>query len=171
MSHCTPPSGSPTLHSVPMRISTLAQRMRMPTRYPTLRLNLSLSELTAHRPQREHGTMITHCSLARSGRCHVSSWVAPKTWNVTPSRPARFSCRPHARRLPASVHPMHVNASHPTASKGALVFTHSRWRRCRVPVCHAPARHPYPLLHSLPFLVLQGVGSCSVSQAKTCHRS
>ena len=49
-----------------MRISTLAQRMRMPTRYPTLRLNLSLSELTAHRPQREHGTMITHRSLARS---------------------------------------------------------------------------------------------------------
>jgi hypothetical protein len=101
---------------------------------------------------------------SHSGRCHVSSWVAPKTWNVT-DMPARFSCRPHARvPSPHPRCPCTSTSQRAIVATASLVFTHSRLDA--VPVCHAPGRHPYQGSTDLPQTGLQGVGSSSVSQGQ-----
>jgi hypothetical protein len=66
-------------------VGIFVPHMRLPTRHnkviiiTTLRLNLSLSSCqpTAH----QHSTRYT--SSNRRLEVHVSSWVAPKSWNVT----------------------------------------------------------------------------------------
>jgi hypothetical protein len=181
-----------------MRISTRAQQYAYAYTHTTQREQRCCCGSTCRFPpdstlcitvQHEHHHSLVPLSRYTSSPAGLSLWKVSRLFMggaenlerdpiVARSLLVPTACTPPC--LPACLSHAHArqrfsarapSPSSPTASKGALVFTHSRWRRCRVPVCHAPARHPYPLLHNLPFLVLQGVGSSSVSQAKTCHRS
>lgn len=125
--------------------------MRVPTRHQqrccccccccgcgsTCRIPPDSTSTTQHARAPSLSAVLSHATrrprpASHSGRCHVSSWVAPKTWNVTPSWPARFSCRPHAR-LPAClpVHPMHMHVNASQRARHRIVSQ----RPLRAPSC------------------------------------
>lgn len=141
------------LHAA-VRVTTFAQRLRMPTRYRQLTAAQPVVSLLPTR------TLHVLQAASQAGRCHVSLWVAPESWNVTDMARSLLVPTACTRALRRPCCPCTSTFQRAIVATASLVFTHSRLDA--VPVCHAPGRHPYRGSTDLPLLDLQGVGSSSM---------